>query len=649
MDGPALPSARAPGPGRVRRALEDQLERRILVLDGAMATMIQRRGLDEAAVRGRRFRSHPLRLQANHDLLVLTRPDIIAEVHDAYLAAGADIIASNSFSSTAIAQADYGLEELAYEMNRAAAALAAEAVHRWSRQTPHRPRFVAGAMGPTNRSLSLSPDVHDPARRATTFREMVAAYRVQVRGLLDGGADLLLLETVFDALNAKAAILAVLEAIEARGQDVPLMISVTLGDRSGRTLAGQTLEAFCISVAHGRPFSLGLNCGRGAREMRGHLAELARLAPGWVSCHPNAGLPNAFGEYDEQAGETAALLRDAAASGLVNILGGCCGTTPAHTAAIARAADGLPPRPRPGPPAPGVTRLAGLDPLVLGPEPLLLTVGERTNVTGSRRFARLVVAGQYADAAALALEQVRGGAHLLDVNVDEGMLDAVTAMRTFLHLIGSDPEIARVPLMIDSSRWAVVEAGLECVQGKPIVNSISLKDGEAEFLRRARHVRAHGAACVVMAFDEQGQADTRDRRVEICRRAYDLLVGDGYDPSDIVFDPNILAVATGLSEYARGAIDVLEAIRLIKAACPGARIAGGVSDLSFAFRGHEVVREAMHAIFLEHAAAAGLDLAMVNAGRLPVPDGISPELRAAVEDVLFDRRPDAIDRLGRLR
>ena len=630
------------------------LATRILVLDGAMGTMIQRHSLEEADFRGDRFRDHPHDLKGNGDVLVLTQPDIIGGVHREYLAAGADIVETNTFSSTAIAQADYGLSELAYELNVEATRLAKAATDEWSAKTPDRPRFVAGAMGPTNRTLSISPDVNDPATRSVTFDQVRDAYREQVRGLIDGGADLLLIETIFDTLNAKAAIVAMLEVFDERGIELPLMISATITDRSGRTLSGQMIDAFYASIRHAKPFSVGLNCALGAEQMRPYLAELARIAECHVSCYPNAGLPNAFGEYDEQPTDTGRLLRDFAESGFVNMLGGCCGTTPDHIQAVASAIDGVAPRrlSLPDPQSPNATtftQLSGLETLAIRPDSNFIMIGERTNVTGSKRFARLITSGEFAEAADVALGQVRGGANIIDVNMDEGMLDSEAAMTTFLNIIATEPEIARLPIMVDSSKWSVIEAGLKCVQGKAVVNSISLKEGEEDFLQKARLVRRYGAAVVVMAFDEQGQADTVARKVEICQRAYRLLLDKaGFDPHDIIFDPNILAIATGLEEHNNYAVNFIEATGLIKATCPGVKISGGVSNLSFSFRGNDVIREAMHSAFLFHAIKAGLDMGIVNAGQLIVYESISAELLEHVEDVIFNRREDATERLVQL-
>jgi 5-methyltetrahydrofolate--homocysteine methyltransferase len=629
----------------VRARLEQALARRILVLDGAMGTMIQRWGLGEEDYRGVRFRDHPADLKGDNELLVLTRPDVVTAIHEEYLAAGSDIIETNTFGATAIAQADYGMESVVYELNVEAARLAREACARWTARTPDRPRFVAGAIGPTNRTLSLSPDVNDPAFRAVTFDQVRDAYAEQVHGLIDGGADLLLVETIFDTLNAKACLVAVVEAFEARGARLPVMISVTITDRSGRTLSGQTVEAFHASVAHARPLSVGINCALGAAEMRPFLAELAAVAGEFVSAYPNAGLPNAFGGYDQDPQTMAALLREFATAGLLNIVGGCCGTTPEHIAAIGEAVAGLPPRQRPGAAA-HHARWSGLEVLEVRPESNFLMIGERTNVTGSARFADLIRRGDYATAIEVALDQVRGGANLLDVNMDEGLLDSERAMTTFLNLVATEPEIARVPLVIDSSKWSVIEAGLKCAQGKCVVNSISLKEGEEDFLAKARLVQRYGAAVIVMAFDEVGQADTAARKVEICQRAYRLLTERlGFDPVDIVFDPNILAIGTGLEEHAEYATHFIEATRIIKASCPGAKVSGGVSNLSFAFRGNNVVREAMNSAFLYHAIRAGMDMGIVNAGQLAVYEDIPRELLDHVEDVLFNRRADATERL----
>jgi 5-methyltetrahydrofolate--homocysteine methyltransferase len=629
-----------------RAVLDAALAGRVILLDGAMGTMIQRHGLGEADFRGTRFTEHPIPLQGNNDLLVLTRPDIIAGIHEEFLAAGADIVETNTFSGTTIAQADYVMGDVVYELNRTAAELARAAADAWTARTPDRPRFVAGAIGPTNRTLSMSPDVNDPGFRAVTFDEVCAAYVTQVEGLLDGGADLLLVETIFDTLNAKAALAAVADVLAARGLDLPVMISVTITDASGRTLSGQTVEAFWTSIAHARPWSVGLNCALGAEAMRPHVETLARVSDCWISCYPNAGLPNAFGEYDELPQDTARVLREMVADGLLDIVGGCCGTTPDHIAAIGRAVADIARRPRPAAHADPLTRLSGLEEFAFGPGSTFTMVGERTNVTGSRRFATLIGSGDYTTALEVAADQVRNGANIIDVNMDEAMLDSPAAMTTFLNLVAAEPEIARVPIMIDSSRWDVIEAGLKCCQGKCVVNSISLKEGEAAFLETARRARRYGAAVVVMAFDESGQAETLERRIAICRRAYVLLTETvGVPPTDIIFDPNVFAIGTGIEEHARYAIDFIAAIRDIGAACPGARFSGGISNLSFSFRGNDTVREAMHTAFLYHAIAAGLDMGIVNAGQLGVYEQLDPELRDLVEDVIFDRRPDATERL----
>jgi 5-methyltetrahydrofolate--homocysteine methyltransferase len=633
--------------------LKALLAQRILVLDGAMGTMVQRRKLSEADFRGERFKSHPRDLKGNNDVLVLTRPDVIVDIHAEYLAAGADIIETNTFSSTSVSQGDYGLESIAYELNLEATRLARRVADEWTAKDPSKPRFVAGSLGPTTKTLSISPDVNNPAFRAITFDEMRDAFKDQARGLIDGGSDLLLVETQIDTLNAKAALVAIDEVFEEKGVRLPLMISATLTDRSGRTLSGQTLDAFYLSVEHARPFSVGLNCALGAREMRPYLAELSRAVEGYVSCYPNAGLPNAFGQYDEQPAETAALVKEFAESGFVNIIGGCCGTTPDHIREIARAVAPLRPRTAGAVSATGdtqragrLTRLAGLEPLVIRPDSNFQMIGERTNVTGSKKFERLVKAKNWAEAATVAVDQVRGGANIIDVNMDEGMLDSEACMTEFLNYIATEPEIARVPVMIDSSKWSVIEAGLKCVQGKAVVNSISLKEGEADFLHKARTVRRYGAAMIVMAFDETGQADTVERKVQICQRAYKLLTEQaGVEPSDIIFDPNILAIATGLEEHNDYAKYFIEATRIIKATCPGVKISGGVSNLSFSFRGNDVVREAIHSAFLFHAIKAGMDMGIVNAGQLVVYEDIPKDLLEHVEDIIFNRRPDATERM----
>ncbi|MBT9290554.1 methionine synthase [Prosthecodimorpha staleyi] len=617
---------------------------RILVIDGAMGTMIQRHGLGEADYRGERFAAWASDLRGNNDLLSLTRPDIIRSIHDNYLAAGADIVETNTFSSTSIAMADYGMEALAYELNLAGARLAREACDAAEAADPSRPRFVAGAIGPTNRTASMSPDVNDPGYRAVTFDDLRLAYAEAARGLIAGGADILLVETIFDTLNAKAALYAIDEVFEETGLRLPVMISGTITDLSGRTLSGQTPTAFWHSVRHARPFSVGLNCALGAREMRAHIDEIGRVADTLVCAYPNAGLPNEFGLYDERPEATAGMLRDFAASGLVNIVGGCCGTTPEHIRAIAEAVRGI--APRRVPELPHRMRLSGLEPFTHAPEIPFVNIGERTNVTGSARFRKLITAGDYRAALDIARQQVEAGATVIDVNMDEGLLDSEKAMVTFLNLIAAEPDIARVPVMIDSSKWSVIEAGLKCVQGKPIVNSISLKEGEAAFLEQARKARRYGAAVVVMAFDEQGQADTFARKTQICRRAYGILTGTvGFDPEDIVFDPNVFAVATGIEEHATYGVDFIEATRWIRANLPHAHVSGGVSNLSFSFRGNDPVREAMHSVFLYHAIQAGMDFGIVNAGQLAVYDDLPADLRDLAEDVVLNRRADATERL----
>jgi 5-methyltetrahydrofolate--homocysteine methyltransferase len=631
--------------------LRNTLARRIVLLDGAMGTMIQRHRPTEADYRGQRFASHKIDLKGDNDLFVLTRPEIIADIHAQYLAAGSDIIETNTFNANAIAQADYGLESICYELNLEAARLAKRVTAEWTARTPDKPRFVAGAFGPTNRTLSMSPDVNDAAFRAVTFDQVKAAYAEQARGLIDGGVDLLIPETVTDTLNLRAALVAIEEVFEEKGVRLPLMLSVTIVDQSGRTLSGQTIDAFWTSVAHARPISVGINCSLGAEQMRPFLADLAAAATCYVSCYPNAGLPNPLAPtgYDEEPPTTSRLLRGFADDGLVNIVGGCCGTTPAHIAAIARALEGVPPRPLPdvaARPELAYPRYAGLETLTIRPDTNFLMIGERTNITGSAKFADLIRRGDFAAATSVALDQVRGGANILDVNMDEGMIDGVAAMTHFLNLIATEPEIARIPIMIDSSKWSVLEAGLKCIQGKGIVNSISLKEGPADFLAKAKTIRTYGAGVVVMAFDETGQADTVARKVAICQRAYKLLTEEADFPAtDIIFDPNILAIATGIEEHNDYGKAYIEATRIIKATCPGVRISGGVSNLSFSFRGNNLVREAMHAAFLYHAIAAGMDMGIVNAGQLAVYDDIEPELKERVEDVILNRRPDATERL----
>jgi len=623
--------------------LHDEARERILIIDGAMGTMVQQHRLTEADYRGARFADWPRDLRGNNDLLILTRPDVIGGIHRAYLEAGANIIETSTFNATRIAMADYGMEELVRELNVEGAALARRLCDEFEAQDG-RPRWVAGVLGPTNRTASISPDVNDPGARNVTFTELVASYVEATEGLLDGGADIILVETIFDALNAKAALFAVEEVFAARGLRVPVMISGTITDASGRTLSGQTTEAFWTSVMHARPFSVGLNCALGAKELRAYVQELSRIADCRVSVHPNAGLPNEMGGYDETPAFTAAILKEFAESGLVNIVGGCCGTTPGHIRAIANAVRDIAPRAIPTPPP--VLRLSGLEPLVIGPDSNFVNVGERTNVTGSKKFADLILGGHYDQALEVARQQVEAGAVVIDINFDEGMLDAEAAMSRFLNLVATEPAIAKVPIMIDSSKWQVIEAGLRCVQGKSIVNSISLKEGEAAFLQQATLVRRYGAAVIVMAFDEQGQADTVERKVTICQRAYTLLVEHvGFPPQDIIFDPNIFAVATGIEEHDRYALAFIEATRQIKASCPHARISGGVSNVSFSFRGNNAVREAIHSAFLYHAVKAGMDMGIVNAGALVIYEDIPADLRERVEDVILARRPDATERL----
>ena len=625
-----------------RPTLSQRFADRILVLDGAMGSLIQGYGLTEDDYRHGHFEHHPSDLKGNHDLLVLTRPDVIEEIHRQYLEAGADLIETNTFSGTSIAQEDYGMQEVVYALNKAAAEVARRAADAFS--TPEKPRYVAGAVGPTNRTLSISPDVNDPGYRAVTFTELAAAYREQLNGLVDGGVDCILIETIFDTLNAKAALFALQEVRDERGIELPVIISGTITDASGRTLSGQTVEAFYISVAHAKPLCIGLNCALGAKEMRTHLAALSKIAECYVHAYPNAGLPNEMGEYDQGAEEMQGYIRDFASSGLVNMIGGCCGTTPAHIAAMAKAVEGVPARPVSR--LERNTRLSGLEPLEIREETNFVNVGERTNVTGSRKFARLIKEGDYPTALDVARDQVEGGAQIIDVNMDEGLLDSEQAMQTFLNLVMAEPDIARLPVMIDSSKWDVIEAGLRCVQGKCVVNSISMKEGEAEFLRQARLVKRYGAAAVVMAFDETGQADTIDRKVNICVRAYKLLTTQAnFDPEDIIFDPNIFAVATGIDEHNNYGVDFIEATRRIKQLCPGAKVSGGVSNVSFSFRGNDVVREAMHSAFLYHAIRAGMDMGIVNAGLIEVYEDIPKDLLERVEDVILNRRDDATDRL----
>jgi 5-methyltetrahydrofolate--homocysteine methyltransferase len=623
--------------------LHTLLEQRILVLDGAMGTMIQRERLDESQFRGGRFRDWPSDLRGNNDLLALTQPTLIRRIHEQYLAAGADIVETNTFNSTAISMADYGMESLVEELNFAAAQLAVESARAFQARDA-RPRFAAGVLGPTTKTASLSPDVNDPGFRAVSFDQLVAAYGEAAQALAKGGVDLFLVETVFDTLNAKAALFALEELFERLGTRFPVIISGTITDASGRTLSGQTTEAFYNSIRHVRPFAVGLNCALGAKELRPYVEELSGLAEAYVSCHPNAGLPNAFGEYDDTPGNMATLMGEWARNGWLNITGGCCGTTAEHIRALAEGVAGVAPRRVPA--HPKKLRLAGLEPFNVGADSLFVNVGERTNVTGSKAFARLILAGDYAAALSVARHQVENGAQVIDVNMDEAMLDSEAAMHRFLSLVAAEPDIARVPVMIDSSKWRVIEAGLKCVQGKCIVNSISMKEGEEEFLRQARLARRYGAAVVVMAFDEQGQADTLERRIAICQRAYDLLTTQADFPAeDIIFDPNLFAIATGLEEHARYGLDYIEAARWIRANLPHAQVSGGLSNLSFSFRGNDAVREAMHTAFLYHAVGAGMSMGIVNAGQLGIYEEIEPGLRERVEAVILNRRSDATERL----
>ncbi len=629
----------------MKDTLLDLLEQRILVLDGAMGTMIQRHKLQEADYRGRRFAAHDHPLIGNNDILVLTQPDIIYAIHCDFLEAGSDIIETNTFNANPISQADYNAAGLIRELNLEAARLARKAADAYSAKTPDKPRFVAGSIGPTNKTLSLSPDVNNPGYRAVTFREVVDNYLVQLEGLMEGGVDLLLIETVFDTLNCKAALFAVEEYFSTIGRRIPVMVSGTVVDASGRTLSGQTTEAFWISIAHMPDLlSVGLNCALGSKQMRPFIEAMSAIAESYVSVYPNAGLPNEFGEYDDSPAYMAAQIAGFAQSGFVNIVGGCCGTTPQHIKAIADAVSTLKPRRKPE--SKHDLQLSGLEPLLVNPTTGFINVGERTNVTGSRKFARLIKEGNYDEALSIARQQVESGAQVIDVNVDEGMLDSEKVMKEFLNLIASEPEISRVPVMIDSSKWSVIEEGLQCVQGKSIVNSISLKEGEKIFRERAMKVLQYGAAAVVMAFDEQGQADSLERRIEICRRAYDILTREiGFPPEDIIFDPNVLTVATGIEEHNNYALDFIESVRWIKENLPYAKVSGGISNVSFSFRGNEPVREAMHAAFLYHAIKAGLDMGIVNAAQLAIYEDIEAELLLRVEDVLFNRRPDATERL----
>ncbi len=630
------------------RELRRLLDERILVMDGAMGSLLQEYRLDEAGFRGERFADYGRDVIGNNDLLNLTQPDIIRAIYTAYLDAGADIIETNTFNATAISQADYGLEHLSYQMNYEAARLAVEARNTFiEKHNPPSPRFIGGALGPTNRTASLSPDVNDASQRNVTFDELSAAYYDAARGLLDGGADILIIETIFDTLNAKAAIFAVQTLFEERGSKVPLLISGTIVDMSGRNLSGQTVEAIYNSIRHADPLIVGLNCSLGAEMFREYISTMYKIADTYVSIYPNAGLPNEFGEFDDTPESMSAVLKDYAQQGFVNIVGGCCGTRPSHIQMFVETVKGIPPRQIPE--IPRYARLSGLEPLTITPELNFVNIGERTNVTGSARFAKLILNDDYETAVSVARQQVENGAQMIDVNMDEGMLDAEAAMVKFLNLIATEPDIARVPVVIDSSKWSIIEAGLKCVQGKSVVNSISLKEGEAEFIRQARLARYYGAAVIVMAFDKQGQADTIERKVEICRRAYQILTDEvGFPPEDIIFDPNIFAIATGIEEHNEYGLAFIEATRQIKATLPHALVSGGVSNISFSFRGNNTVREAIHSAFLYHAIQAGMDMGIVNAGQLAVYEELPPELLTHVEDVLFNRRSDATERLVEL-
>ncbi len=630
--------------------LRELLRQRILILDGAMGTMIQRYKLTEADYRGERFADfkapageRELFVKGNNELLTLTQPQVIQEIHEQYLAAGADIIETNTFGATSVAQDDYHMAYLVHEMNVQSAKLAKVACVKYSK--PDKPRFVAGALGPTPKTASISPDVNDPAARNVNFDQLVSAYLEQTRGLVEGGADILMVETIFDTLNCKAALFAIDTFFEEVGYRMPIMISGTVTDASGRILSGQTVTAFWHSVRHAKPLTVGLNCALGATLMRPYAEELSKIADTFVCIYPNAGLPNPMSDtgFDETPDVTSRLVKEFAESGFINIAGGCCGTTPAHINAIYEEIKNIPPRPVPT--VPPYTRLSGLEPFIIDENSLFVNVGERTNVTGSKAFARMIINGQFEEALSVARQQVENGAQVIDINMDEGMLDAVQAMTHFLNLIASEPDIARVPIMIDSSKWSVIEAGLKCVQGKSIVNSISMKEGEAEFLRQAKLCRRYGAAVIVMAFDEKGQADTFERKIEICKRAYDLLVSTGFPPEDIIFDPNIFAIATGIEEHNNYAVDFIEATRWVKQNLPHAKISGGVSNVSFSFRGNEPAREAIHTVFLYHAIKAGMTMGIVNAGMVGIYDDLTPELRERVEDVVLNRRPDATERM----
>jgi len=623
--------------------LHKALQERIVILDGGMGTMIQNLKLDEQAFRGDRFADYDREVQGNNDLLNLTQPALLRNIHADYLDAGADIIETNTFNSTRVSQSDYGLEEFSKELNVAAAKLARQVADEFTAKTPDKPRFVAGAVGPTSRTASLSPDVNNPGFRNTDFQSLVDNYYESVGGLVEGGCDIILIETIFDTLNAKAAIYATQQYFEDSGVELPIMISGTITDASGRTLSGQTTEAFWNSIAHCRPISVGLNCALGADALRPYVEELSAKAKTYVSAHPNAGLPNEFGEYEQTPEEMAEIIEGFARDGFVNVIGGCCGSRPDHIEAIAKAVAKYPPRKIPE--RPEVLRLSGLEPFTGDENTLFINVGERTNVTGSKRFLRLIKEEQYEEALSVARDQVENGAQIIDINMDEGMLDSREVMVTFLNLVASEPDISRVPIMLDSSKWEVIEAGLRCIQGKAVVNSISLKEGEEEFIKRARDCMRYGAAVVVMAFDEQGQADTYERKTEICKRSYDVLVGIGFNPGDIIFDPNVFAIATGIEEHNNYAVDYINACRWIRKNLPYASISGGVSNVSFSFRGNDIVREAIHSVFLYHAIKAGMNMGIVNPGQLIIYDEIEPELKELVEDVVLNRREDSTDRL----
>ncbi|HFE36937.1 MAG TPA: methionine synthase, partial [Gammaproteobacteria bacterium] len=627
-----------------KNQLQTALSERILILDGAMGTMIQQYKLEEADYRGERFADWPSDLKGNNDLLTLTQPQIIRDIHVAYLEAGADILETNTFNANTISMADYNMESLTYELNLESAKLARSAADEFTQQTPHKTRFVAGVLGPTNRTASISPDVNNPGDRNITFDQLVDTYVEAAKGLVDGGVDILLIETIFDTLNAKAAIFAIESYFETQDIKCPVMISGTITDASGRTLSGQTTEAFYNSLRHINPISIGLNCALGPDLLRPYIEEMSRVASVCVNVHPNAGLPNEFGEYDLSPEGMAKEIADWAKNGFLNIVGGCCGTSPAHIQAIAEAVAKYPPRPLPN--IETACRLSGLEPFTIQKNSLFVNVGERTNVTGSARFKRLIIENRYDEALDVARTQVESGAQIIDINMDEGMLDGLEAMQLFLNLVATEPDISRVPIMVDSSKWDIIEAGLKCIQGKGIVNSISLKEGEAPFIKHAKLVRKYGAAVIVMAFDEIGQADTQARKIEICTRSYHILTQQiGFPPEDIIFDPNIFAVATGIEEHNNYGVDFIEATREIKNTLPHALVSGGVSNVSFSFRGNNLVREAIHAVFLYHAIKAGMDMGIVNAGQLAVYDDLPLELRNAVEDVVLNRNPGATEKL----